>query len=73
MTDLTINGKTVSMDLDPETPILWALRDTLALVLDDLTQAEVGEILGVSEGTIAWRVSEAKKRLREIREKEEAT
>ena len=49
------------------------LRDTLALVLDDLTQAEVGEIMGVSEGTIAWRVSDAKKRLREIREKEEAT
>ena len=31
MTDLTINGKTVSMDLDPETPILWALRDTLEM------------------------------------------
>jgi isoquinoline 1-oxidoreductase alpha subunit len=31
MTDLTINGKPVSMDLDPETPILWALRDTLEM------------------------------------------
>lgn len=31
MTDLTINGKTVSMDLDPETSILWALRDTLEM------------------------------------------
>ena len=31
MTALTINGKTVSMDLDPETPILWALRDTLEM------------------------------------------
>lgn len=49
------------------------LRDTLALVLDDLTQGEVGEIMGVSEGTVAWRISEAKKRLREIRQKEEAT
>lgn len=48
------------------------LRDTLALVLDDLTHAEVASILGVSEGTISWRVSEAKKRLRAIREQEEA-
>jgi RNA polymerase sigma-70 factor, ECF subfamily len=49
------------------------LRDTLALVLDDLTHAEVGDILGVSEGTVSWRLSEARKRLREMREKEEAT
>ncbi len=49
------------------------LRDTLALVLDDLTHAEVGEILGVSEGTVSWRISEARKRLREMKEKEEAT
>ena len=44
------------------------LRDTLALVLDDMTQAQAGEVLGVSEGTIAWRISEAKKRLKEIKE-----
>ena len=48
-----------------------SLRETLALVLDDLTQAEIAEILGVSEGTIAWRVAEAKKRLREMRRAEE--
>lgn len=48
-----------------------ALRETLALVLDDTTQAEAAEILGVSEGTIAWRVAEAKKKLREIRALEE--
>ena len=41
------------------------LRDTVALVLgEELTQAQAGEILGVSEGTIAWRMSEVKKRLR---------
>ena len=44
------------------------LRDTLALVLDDMTQAQAGEVLGVSEGTIAWRISEAKKRLRTMKE-----
>jgi RNA polymerase sigma factor (sigma-70 family) len=49
------------------------LRDTLALVLDDLTHAEVASILGVSEGTISWRVSEAKKRLRAMRTEEEAS
>ncbi|MCC7319536.1 MAG: sigma-70 family RNA polymerase sigma factor [Rubellimicrobium sp.] len=48
------------------------LRDTLALVLDDLTQAEVAEVLGLAEGTVAWRVSEAKKRLRAIRARQEA-
>ncbi|MBI1170985.1 sigma-70 family RNA polymerase sigma factor [bacterium] len=41
------------------------LRDTVALVLgEDLTQAQAGEVLGVSEGTVAWRMSEVKKRLR---------
>lgn len=48
------------------------LRDTLALVLDDMTHAQAGEILGVTEGTISWRISEAKKALRAIKEKEEA-
>ncbi|OYW53437.1 MAG: RNA polymerase subunit sigma-70 [Rhodobacterales bacterium 32-66-7] len=46
-------------ELSPE------LRDTVALVLgEELTQAEAGLVLGLSEGTIAWRMSEVKKRLR---------
>ncbi|MBW3656544.1 MAG: (2Fe-2S)-binding protein [Gemmatimonadetes bacterium] len=28
---LNINGKDVSVDADPSTPVLWALRDTLGL------------------------------------------
>jgi len=41
------------------------LRDTVALVLgEEMTQAEAGVVLGLSEGTIAWRMSEVKKRLR---------
>ncbi len=47
------------------------LRDTLALVLDDMTHAQAAEVLGVSEGTISWRVSEAKKALRAIKKKED--
>ncbi len=31
MVQLTINGKDTSVDADPSTPILWALRDTLGL------------------------------------------
>ena len=50
-----------------------ALRDTLALVLDDLTHAEAAEILGVSEGTVSWRIAEAKKALARIGQEEEAT
>jgi RNA polymerase sigma factor (sigma-70 family) len=47
------------------------LRDTLALVLDDATHAQAGEVLQVSAGTISWRVSEAKKMLRAMRELED--
>jgi len=31
MTDLTINGKDVSLDVPGDTPLLWALRDNLRL------------------------------------------
>ncbi|WP_461428399.1 RNA polymerase sigma factor [Gymnodinialimonas sp.] len=50
-----------------------SLRDTLALVLDDVTHGDAAEILGVSEGTISWRVAEAKKKLREMKQEEEKT
>ncbi|MCT8330259.1 RNA polymerase sigma factor [Albidovulum sediminis] len=43
------------------------LRDTVALTLGEgLSQKEAAEVLGVSEGTIAWRMSEVKKRLRQL-------
>lgn len=32
MTTLTINNKSYTVDVDPETPLLWVLRDTLNLV-----------------------------------------
>src|SRR5258705_3471486 len=28
---LSINGKTVTVDVEPETPLLWVLRDTLGM------------------------------------------
>ena len=31
MATLNINGKDVTVDADPSTPVLWALRDTLGL------------------------------------------
>ncbi len=46
-------------------------RDTVALVLGEgLKQAEAAQVLGVSEGTIAWRMSEVKKHLKALHEKE---
>jgi RNA polymerase sigma-70 factor (ECF subfamily) len=43
------------------------LRDTLALVLgEEMTQAEAAAVLGVSEGTVAWRMSDVKKRLKTL-------
>lgn len=42
------------------------LRTTLVLVIiDGLPHAEAGKILGCSEGTVAWRIHEARRRLRE--------
>ena len=31
MVDFVVNGRAVSVDADPETPLLWVLRDHLAL------------------------------------------
>jgi len=43
------------------------LRDTVALTLgEELSQKDAAEVLGVSEGTVAWRMSEVKKRLRDM-------
>ncbi|MFY0692736.1 MAG: RNA polymerase sigma factor [Paracoccaceae bacterium] len=47
------------------------LCDTVALTFDgEMTQAQAAEVLGVSQGTVAWRMSEVKKRLRALKEKE---
>ncbi|MEM7519436.1 MAG: RNA polymerase sigma factor [Pseudomonadota bacterium] len=46
------------------------LRDTLALILDDMTQAQAAEVLGIAEGTVAWRISQAKKQLAALRMEE---
>lgn len=47
------------------------LRDTVVLVIEGLSHAEVAEALDVSEGTVSWRMSDAKRRLREVKEAEE--
>lgn len=48
------------------------LRETVALTLgEDLTHAAAAEILGVSEGTVSWRMSEVRKALRDMAEEEE--
>src|SRR4029450_6894325 len=31
MADLTVNGRTHQVDVDPDTPLLWVLRDTIGL------------------------------------------
>lgn len=45
------------------------LRDTVALVMDELTHREVGEVLGITEGTVSWRMSEVKKQLKQMKER----
>ena len=32
MTALTVNGRTYEIDVEPDTPLLWVLRDTIGLV-----------------------------------------
>ena len=31
MTKLRINGKNISLDVEADTPLLWAIRDTVGL------------------------------------------
>jgi RNA polymerase sigma-70 factor (ECF subfamily) len=48
------------------------LRDTAALILGEgVTQGQAAEVLGIAEGTVAWRMSEVKKRLRALHLKEQ--
>ncbi len=50
------------------------LRDTLALTLDDeMTHKQAGDVLGVSEGTISWRMAEVKKKLRALHTQEQTS
>jgi len=44
-----------------------SVRETVVLILgEEMTQAEAAAALGVAEGTVAWRMSEAKKTLRAL-------
>ena len=48
------------------------LRSTVVLVLDEgLRHAEAGEVLGVSEATVSWRMHEVRKRLRALAAEQE--
>ncbi len=48
------------------------LRETVALVLgEDMTHADAARVLNLSEGTVSWRMSEVKKRLRRLAQAEE--
>jgi len=49
------------------------LKETALLILaEDVTQEEAAAILGISPGTVAWRMSEVKKRLRAMAEQDDA-
>ena len=50
------------------------LRQTVTLVLgEDLTHAQAAHLLEISEGTVSWRMSQVKKKLRAIALEEEKT
>lgn len=49
------------------------LRETVVLVVGEgLSHAEAGEIIGIKESTVSWRMHELKKQLREIAKDEAA-
>jgi RNA polymerase sigma-70 factor (ECF subfamily) len=44
-----------------------ALKETALLVLaEDMSHAEAGEVLGIAESTVSWRMHEAKKQLKKM-------
>jgi len=48
------------------------LKETALLILaEEVTQEDAASILGISPGTVAWRMSEVKKRLRALAEHED--
>lgn len=49
------------------------LRETALLILaEEVTQDDAATILGISAGTVAWRMSEVKKRLRAMADNDDA-
>lgn len=60
-------------EVDDDARVLYSLiegldpmnRALLLLVLDDLSHAEIGEIMGISAGNVATKVSRLKQRLRQ--------
>jgi len=48
------------------------LRETVALVLgEELSHAAAGVALGVSEGTVSWRMSKVREQLRALAQEEQ--
>ena len=65
LTGSKADAEDLTQDIQSMQRLSSELRDTVALVLgEELTQAEAAQVLGLSEGTVAWRMSEVKKRLR---------
>jgi len=67
--------------IDTQKRLLWLqsaldtlsddLRDTAALTLgEEMNFAQAAEVLGVAEGTVAWRMSEIRKRLKTLASKD---
>ncbi len=65
--EIATQGQTLDWLAETMRQLPVELRDTVALVLgEEMTQAEAAVVLGLSEGTIAWRMAQVKKRLRAL-------
>ena len=59
MANLTINGKSLSVDVEPDTPLLWVIRENVGLTVGEATGKQITTIEGLAAGGVLTKVQQA--------------